>query len=80
LKTIEGHSDEIPSAAFSAAWNHDSSQILSGSADQTMKIWTGELLKTLKGHSNFVHLVIWSQDGTKVLSDHVMERLRSGIP
>jgi WD40 repeat protein len=53
----------------SVAWNHDSSKLLTGSADKTAKIWdanTGTLLKTLEGHTAAVNSVTWNHNGTKV--------------
>jgi WD40 repeat protein len=67
LKTLEGHSDCV----LSVAWNHDSSKIISGSGDKTIKIWdsySGSVLRSLAGHSDGVTSVSWSHDGTKILS------------
>jgi WD40 repeat protein len=68
LKTLEGHSHFVNSVS----WNHhDSSQIVSGSWDKTIKIWdssTGILLRTLTDHSGWVKLVSWSHDDTKIVS------------
>ena len=46
LQTLEGHSGEVSSVAFS----HDSTRLASGSDDETVKIWdasNGECLQTL---------------------------------
>ena len=46
LQTLEGHSDEVNSAAFS----HDSTRLASASGDRTVKIWdasSGACLQTL---------------------------------
>ena len=67
LKTLEGHSNYVRSVAYSP----DGTKIISGSEDNTIKIWdanTGECLKTLEGHSNYVNSVAFSPDGTKIIS------------
>jgi hypothetical protein len=67
LKTLEGYSDCV----VSVSWNHGGSQIVSGSADNTIKIWdssTGIVLRTLTGHSNWVRSVFWSHDDSKIVS------------
>ena len=67
LKTLNGHSYPITSVAYSP----DGKKIISGSWDNTIKIWdanTGECLKTLEGHSNVVRSVAYSPDGTKIIS------------
>ena len=67
LKTLEGHSETV----FSVAYSSDGTKIISGSNDETIKIWeanTGECLKTLKGHSDWVYSVAYSPDGTKIIS------------
>jgi WD40 repeat protein len=46
VKTLRGHSDKVWSVAFS----RDGQTLISGSQDETVKIWnvkTGECLKTL---------------------------------
>ena len=48
VKTFEGHSDELTSVAMSS----DGSHIVSGSWDETVKLWSatsGECVKTLEG-------------------------------
>ena len=67
LKTLKGHSEWVLSVAYSP----DGTKIISGSRDNTIKIWdanTGECLKTLEGHSNRVLSVAYSPDGTKIIS------------
>ena len=66
LKTLEGHLETVNSVAFSP----DGTKIISGSADNTVKIWnanTGECIKTLEGHSEYVEPVAYSPDGTKII-------------
>ncbi|MBQ2376397.1 MAG: PEGA domain-containing protein [Bacteroidales bacterium] len=67
LKTLNGDSDWVNSVAYSP----DGTKIISGSYDNTIKIWdanTGQCLKTLEGHSNWVYSVAYSPDGTKIIS------------
>jgi WD40 repeat protein len=67
LKTLEGHSNKVNSVS----WNHDDSQLVSGSGDNTIKIWdssTGTDLRTLTGHSGWVRSVSWSHDDSKIVS------------
>ena len=67
LKTLEGHSWDVSSVAYSP----DGTKIVSGSGDKTIKIWnanTGESLKTLVRDLSFVFSVAYSPDGTKIIS------------
>ena len=51
LQTLEGHSDDVRSVAFS----HDSARLASASSDRTVKIWdasSGACLKTLEGYNS----------------------------
>ena len=67
LKTLEGHIE----AVWSVAYSPDSTKIISGSGDETIKIWdanTGECLKTLEGHLDYVYSVTFGPDGTKIIS------------
>ncbi|KAH7346491.1 hypothetical protein BKA65DRAFT_428866 [Rhexocercosporidium sp. MPI-PUGE-AT-0058] len=67
LQTLEGHSDWVISVAFSP----DGTQVVSGSYDETVRLWdaaTGALQQTLEGHSNWVISVAFSPDGTQVVS------------
>lgn len=75
LKTLEGHSWDVSSVAYSP----DGTKIISGSLDDTIKIWdanTGECLQTLVGHIEPVWSVAFSPDGTKIISgslDHTIK-------
>ena len=67
LRSFSGHDDWINSMAFS--W--DGTLLLSGSEDNTMKLWetvTGRLLHTFSGHDEGVTSVAFSPDGTRLLS------------
>ena len=66
-KKLEGHTGEVISVAFSS----DSTQIVSGSIDMSVRVWdasTGVELKKLKGHTGFVTSVAFSSDGKKIVS------------
>src|SRR5262245_11812940 len=61
------HSGVGLSVAFSA----DGTRVLSGSDDDTIKLWdaaTGALIRTFEGHSGWVSSVAFSADGARVLS------------
>src|SRR5262245_23307237 len=55
----------------SVALSPDGTRVLSGSLDNTLKLWdgaSGRLLRTFGGHSNGVKSVAFSPDGTRLLS------------
>ncbi|QMS89862.1 WD40 repeat domain-containing protein [Nostoc edaphicum CCNP1411] len=67
LHTLMGHSHIVRSLAISA----DGKLLVSGSWDQTIKIWqleTGELLHTLKGHRDRVYAIALSPNGQIIAS------------
>ncbi|KAK3313601.1 hypothetical protein B0H66DRAFT_483850 [Apodospora peruviana] len=67
LQTLEGHGSSVNSVAFSP----DSNLVVSGSDDNTVKIWdvaTGACTKTLVGHSSYVNSVAFSPDSNLVVS------------
>jgi hypothetical protein len=75
LLTLKRHSGEIPSVAFSP----DGQRIVTGSYDQTAKVWeaaSGKELLTLKGHSSYVKAVTFSQDGQRILTGSSDETVR----
>ncbi|UKZ81833.1 hypothetical protein TrVFT333_009609 [Trichoderma virens FT-333] len=66
-QTLHGHKGILTSVAFS----HDSKRIISGSSDETIKIWdrtTGEIQQTLHGHKGSVSSVAFSQDSKFIAS------------
>lgn len=66
LKTLEGHSNNVNSVAFSP----DGTKIISGSEDGIIKIWeanSGKCIQTLKGYSSKVESVAWSPDGKYIV-------------
>ncbi len=75
LGAASGHSGEVSACA----WSPDGTQLLSGSKDQTLKVWdarTGEVLRTFAGHSDLILACGWSPDGTQLLSgslDHTLK-------
>ena len=69
------HTHVVSSVAFSA----DGARVLSGSHDNTLKLWdaaTGALIRTFEGHSGGVTSVAFSADGARVLSGSRDETLK----
>ena len=55
----------------SVAFSPDGTRLVSGSDDKTVKHWdvsSGQLIRTLEGHSDRVKSVAFSPDGSRVLS------------
>ena len=67
LKILQGHSADV----FGLAFSPDNKRIVSGSHDNTVKIWdieSGECIKTLTGHKHLTYSVAFSPDGKMVAS------------
>eukprot|EP01031_Cornospumella_fuschlensis_P028635 gene28635-34570_t len=67
LNTLRGHSDAVVSVCLST----DGSRIVSGSWDNTIKVWdalSGECLQTFKGHYHWVSSVCISTNGSRIVS------------
>ena len=59
VKTLEGHTDWAKSVSFSP----NNKYVVSGSSDNTVRIWdveSGDCIKTLEGHTNRVEGVSFS--------------------
>src|SRR4028119_1285081 len=67
LRTLEGHSNSVNAVAVTA----DGKRAISGSSDNTLKIWdltTGKEEVTLKGHNHWVNAVAVTEDGKRAIS------------
>ncbi len=67
IRTLTGHSDSVRAVAFSS----DSKYVVSGSKDNTIKVWefaTANVLHTLTDHSNSVNTVTVSSDGRYIVT------------
>ena len=65
--STDGHAGDVHSVAFSA----DGTHLLSGSEDQTVKLWdvsSGKLIRTFKGHTGGVASVAFLTDGKRITS------------
>ena len=75
LQTFAGHTEAVQSVCLSA----DGKFAISGSSDNTLKLWdtsTGKCLKTFIGHTNSVQSVCFSPDGKFALSGSLDATLR----
>jgi len=72
---VVGHTDSVTAVAYSP----DGSRIVSGSDDNTLKIWdasSGKQLATLSGHTSSVDAVAYSPDGSRIVSGSYDNRLK----
>ena len=72
---MKGHTGSVNSVGF----NHDGTKIVSGSDDETIRVWnvdTGECILTLKGHTGNVYSVGFNHDGTKIVSGSFDQTIR----
>ncbi len=74
-QTLLGHTGRVTSVAFRA----DGKRIVSGSFDNTVKVWDadkGHEILTLKGHTQHVMSVAISVDGKRIVSGSVDQTLK----
>ena len=67
MNTLTGHSSGVMSVSFSP----DGARIVSGSDDNTVRVWdavTGRIINTLTGHNGLVMSVSFSPDGSQIVS------------
>jgi WD40 repeat protein len=67
MTILYGHTKGVNSVAFSS----DGLRIVSGSSDNTVRIWdaiSGTMQNTLEGHTCPVHSVAFSSDGLRIVS------------
>src|SRR5207245_2678619 len=67
LLTLNGHTGGVLSASFNA----DGSRIVTGSADETARVWdatTGAELLTLKRHTSIVSSASFNPDGSRIVT------------
>jgi len=70
---------ELFNSVNSVAFSPDGKTALSGSHDDTVKLWdlaTGRIIKTLEGHSDNVNSVTFSPDGKTALSGSIDYKMK----
>jgi len=76
---IKGHTRRVTSVAFSP----EGKRIVSGSWDQTIRVWkseTGELVsEPFQGHTGLVASVAFSLDGKRIVSARTIRQFGSGM-
>ncbi len=67
VRTLKGHKNRVNSVHFSS----DGKYIISGSWDETLKLWkieSGEEIRTFKGYDNNINAVAYSSDGEFIIN------------
>ena len=75
LNTLEGHTSEVWSVAFSS----DGKTLASGDAGGTIRLWdavTGRLKQTLKGHTDDIRSIAFSPDDSILVSGSLDRTIR----
>src|SRR5262249_15142308 len=67
MLTLKGHTSFV----LGVSWSPDGSRLLTGSLDNTAKVWDAKIgteVLTLRGHTSFVLAASWSPDGWQILT------------
>ncbi|KAB5589367.1 Lissencephaly-1 [Ceratobasidium theobromae] len=71
---------DVDAGVLSVAFSPDGTRIVSGSSDNTIRVWDGQtgkmLLDPLQGHTRSVWSVAFSPDGTRIVSGSFDETIR----
>ncbi|MCA2717734.1 hypothetical protein [Microcystis sp. M169S2] len=90
IRTLKGHDEPVNSVDFSPdgktlvsssfSWDkEDEDTGMSGSGDKTIKLWnveTGQEIRTLKGHDDYVLSVNFSPDGKTLVSGSIDKTIK----